>query len=237
MKSLIFLITSLVLIQTVSATEIIHVIAVNGVAEKAVDPNLAIFQVEVWGRGATAKAAQAIQVKFYEKVKEAIGKFNIKKEDFKTENFSINPEYVYEPKTQKNKITGYKVSHQIMITYRKVDNAGSLVDALSDSKDDVGGVNIQGISWDYDKKSVIESVTLAEAVQAARAKAEELAKAAGVKIKGVHHIQQESSSPVIRANAELMSASLRMDKSAAAPTELSSGQVKIRVDVQMEFEI
>lgn len=237
MKSFLILIASFILSQTAFAAEIIHTISVNGVAEHAVDPNMTVLQVEVWGKGTTAKAAQEIQVKFYEKIKEAAEKFKIKKEDMQTENFSINPETVYEQKTQRNVIVGYRVSHVVSMIYRKVENAGTFVDALAASqKDDKGGINIQSISWDYDKKSVIESSTLAEAVKAGRAKAEELAKAAGVKIKAVHHVQQYSSTPGISGRMQ-MAPMMSMKMSDSAPTELSAGQIKVRVEVQMEFEI
>ncbi|MBC7465892.1 MAG: SIMPL domain-containing protein [Bdellovibrio sp.] len=236
MKIFLVLILGVIVSQSSYATDPIHVIAVNGLAEHAVDPNMTVLQVEVWGKGLTAKAAQEIQIKFYEKVKEAAEKFKIKKEDMQTENFSINPETVYDQKTQSNRITGYRVSHTVSMIYRKVENAGTFIDALAASqKDDKGGVNIQNISWDYDKKSVIESSTLAEAVKAGRAKAEELAKAAGVKIKAVHRVQQYSSTPSVSSRVSGSMMSMKMSES--APTELSAGQIKVRVEVQMEFEI
>lgn len=222
--------------QQAFANDIIHVIAVNGLAERSIDPNMAILQIEVWGKGSTAKSAQEIQSKLYEKVKEAVSKFKIAKEDFQTENFSINPDFVYDSKTRSNRIAGYRASHNIKLTYRKVDNAGSLVDALSTSNNvDSGGINIQSVSWDSDKKGTVEAAVISEAVKSARATAEELAKAANVKIKMVHRIQHQSSYPqAARAQSFAMS---KMISSDAAPTELSTGQIKVHVDVQMEFEI
>lgn len=237
MKFLFFVLAASLFSNVTFAEDRIHVIAVNGSAERAVDPNMTVLQIEVWGKGANAKAAQEIQTKFFAKVKDAVDKYKIKKEDFQTQNYSINPEYFYDQKTQQNKIVGYRVSHVVSLIYRKVDNAGSLVDSLADSaKGDNGGVSVQSISWDYDKKSVVESSALAEAVKQARAKAEELAKAAGVSIKAVHRITHQAAAPVVMGRFSARA----MDKDAAimeAPTELSSGQVKVHIDVQMEFEI
>ncbi|MFZ3230572.1 MAG: SIMPL domain-containing protein [Pseudobdellovibrio sp.] len=237
MKYLIALVLTTFLTRVALAEESIHLIMVNGMAEKAVDPNMTIVQIEIWGKSATAKEAQEIQARLFANVKTAIEKFKIKKEDFQTENFSINPEYFYDQKTQKNKITGYKVTHQVSAIYRRVDDAGVFIDSLATSrKDDTGGVNIQSISWDYDKKTAIESATLTEAVKVARAKAEELAKAAGVKIKSVHRIQHTSQSArVMSSGNNLMSS--KASFSGSPQTELPSGQVKVQVSVQMEFEI
>ncbi len=213
-----------------------HLIMVNGIAERSVDPNMTVLRIESWGKAPTAKVAQEIQAAQYQKLKAVTEKFKIKKEDVQTENFSISPDYFYDQKTQNNKIVGYRVSHQISLTYRKTEEAGALIDALSTSaKADNGGVSIQSIGWDFDKKNVVEVGALADAVKSARAKAEDLAKAAGVRIKAVHRIQHSSHSapPPARPMAEMSMKA--MDSSAS--TEVSSGQIKIRVEVQMEFEI
>jgi uncharacterized protein len=213
-----------------------HLILVNGIAERSIDPNMTILQIEAWGKATTAKNAQDIQANLFQKIKTVTEKFKVKKEDLKTENFSVAPDYVYDQKAQVNRIVGYRVSHQVSVIYRKTDDAGALVDALTAvSKADGGGITIQSISWDYDKRSVIEASAVGDAVRSARAKAEDLAKAASTKIKAVHRIQYSSgsvSSPVRPMNEMSLKS---MDS--AASTELSSGQVKVRVEVQMEFEI
>ena len=215
----------------------LHLIYVNGVAEKTVDPNMVHINIESWAKASTAKQAQERQALLYDAIKLTIEKFKIKKEDVQTEGFSVYPEHTYDQKTQTNKMTGYKVSHRILITYRKIDDAGVVLDSLATSKGDIGGVNISSVSLDFDKKSVVENSVLAEAVKNARAKAEELAKAADVIIKTVHKIQFSSSAPPIAEPMYEKAAMRMMSDSAAPPTELSSGKIKVRVDVQMEFEI
>jgi uncharacterized protein len=120
-----------------------QLISVNGLAERSVDPNMVILNIESYGKAQTAKLAQEDQAKEYNRIKTVIEKFKIKKDDFSTENYSINPEYVYDQKTQNNKITGYRVVHQIKISHHKTDEAGGLIDALtSNAKIDSSGVNI-----------------------------------------------------------------------------------------------
>lgn len=215
----------------------LHLILVNGVAEASVDPNLAHLHIESWGKAATAKAAQETQAAQYKKILSVVDKYKIKKDDYKTENFSVNPDYVYDQKMQRNKITGYRASHQIVITFRKIEDVGALVDDLAATAkaDAVSGVAVQNISWETDKRSMVESSVINDAVRGARAKADELAKAAGVKIKAVHKITHSSFAPP--PYAENFRASMVADKAVGAGTELSAGKIKIRVEVQMEFEI
>jgi uncharacterized protein YggE len=213
-----------------------HLIYVNGVAEKTVEPNIVIVILESWAKASSATAAQQQQALQFGKIKSSLEKFKIKKEDIQTQGFSVYPEYTYDQKAQTNKITGYRVSHTVVVTYRKTDDAGAILDSLVTNKADASGVNVQSVSWDYDKKAAVESATLGDAVKNARAKAEDLATAAGVSIKAVHKIQHTSYAPPVAQPMYERAAMKSMD-SVAAPTELSTGQIKVRVEVQMEFEI
>lgn len=214
-----------------------QLISVNGIGERSVDPNIVIINLEIFGKSVAAKATQDLQAKEYNRIKSIVEKFKIKKDDFITQNFSINPEYTYDPKTQISKLSGYRVSHQVQMTYKKVDDAGQLIDALtSTAKVDTAGVQIQSISWDSDKKSPAESEAMIDAVQAAKDKAEKLAKAAGVKIKNVYLISQtsgsESVAPVFSGNMKAMAM-----ESVHTATAVQGGQIKVKSEVLMQFEI
>ena len=220
----------------------LHLILVNGLAEKTVEPNMVNLQIESWAKATSAKAAQDLQAQNFNKIKSLIEKNKIKKEDFQTQNFSVNPESTYDQKTQTYKVTGFRVSHQISLIVRKTDEVGGLIDRLvSLSTDKItsssSGVNVQNISWDYDKRSIVESAAVGEAVKAARLKAEELAQAAGVSIKAVHRLQHTSRAVMPQSPVVEMKAMRASDSSSLASTELSAGTVKVMVEVQMEFEI
>ena len=226
----------MVLLPTISAADDLHFIMVNGVAEKSIEPNMLIVRIESWARAANAKKAQEIQANQFNKLKTTLEKLKIKKEDIQTDSYNVNPDYVYDQKTQANKITGYKVSHNFSVIYRSVSTAGDFLDQIVTSASDSSGVNVNAVNWDSDQKAQTEISLLSDAVKAARDRATELAKAAGVTIKATHKIQNSTFSvpvgpPVFEKAAGLMMS----DRS--APTELSTGQIKVRVEVQMEFSI
>lgn len=239
----------LFLTQNSYAENSIHLISVNGIAESSVEANLALIQLSLWGKAPVAKTAQELQAKQYEALKSLVEKFKIKKDDFKTVNYSFSPEYIYDQKTQNNKIVGYSANHHINIILKNVSEVGKFLDSLTQQTTAVSsatggkesftssGALIQSISWDSDKKAEVEKESLATAVQAARTKAEALAKAAGVKIKAVHRIQYQvgSASPPVMMG--LMSARMKNMAADSAPTELSAAGVKVQVEVQMDFEI
>jgi uncharacterized protein YggE len=211
-----------------------QLISVNGIAEQSIEPNMVILNLESFGAAATAKKAQELQAKEYLRIKSVIEKYKIAKNDFTTENFSIQPESVYDQKTRTNKVTGYRVSHLVKLTYKKTDEAGQLIDALASKANlDSAGLNIQSISWDSDKKLAAEALAMADAVKSAKIKAEVLAKAAGVKIKNTYLISQQGSVESAGGGMRMM----KMVEMDSAATTINGGQIKVRSEVLMQFEI
>jgi uncharacterized protein YggE len=212
-------------------------ISVTGSAEKSVEPNMLSLRIDVWGKASTAKKAQQLAATEYQQVKKVLETFKVKKEDVHTENYDLNPESQYDQKTQSNKTTGFRAVQSLSVTLKTINEAGNFIDALVTPSGSLNaGVSVNDIRWDTDRKSELEMAGLADAVKNARRKAEEMAKAAGVKIKDVLHLShgsQFSAPPVpIRAFAKTM-----MATEAAPATELAPGQAKVRVDVQADFEI
>ncbi|MDG0815846.1 SIMPL domain-containing protein [Bdellovibrio svalbardensis] len=215
-----------------------RLIIVGGSAEKSLDPNMVIMNVEVWSKAPTAKQAQQLAANQYKQVKKTFDDFKIKKEDIQTDNYALNPEYIYDQKTQQNKMVGFRVVNNVIVTFRKVDEAGNFLDALVvEKKGTDSGVNVNNINWDSDQRSKVETAALADAVRAAKIKAEEIAKAAGVKIKNVARISHGATN--IRPPMPMARGGFAMKAAMAdsAPTELSAGQIKVRVDVTAEYEI
>lgn len=213
-----------------------RLIVVKGVAEKSLDPNLVSLSIEVWSKASTAKQAQQLAAQQYKQLKKTFDEYKIKKEDIQTDNYSLNLEYEYDNKTRQNKMVGFRVRQGLSVNLRKVDDAGNFLDAIViDRKSTEAGVMVNAIAWDSDKRSQVETSALGDAVQSAKMKADEIAKAAGVKIKGVSKISHTmgggGGQPVYRSYA------LKSSLEDSAATELSAGQIQVRVEVFAEYEI
>ncbi len=215
-----------------------QLINTSGYAEKFIDPNMLVISLEIFGKSEQAKMAQELQANEYDRIKMAVETFKIKKEDFVTENMTLNPEYRYDEKTQSQKTVGFKVSHQMRIIIREIKKSGEFIDAISSaSKIDHAGVNISSIAWDNDKRKEVSESLITEAVADARKKADLLAKAADVKIYGVHSINY--AEPSFGGGRE-MTGGYRAKMMAAdmtSPTELGSGAIKIRTDVNIQYKV
>ncbi len=209
-------------------------IAVTGLAEKSIDPNMVKIQLEVWGKSPQAKIAQESAAHEYQRVKALVEKYKIKKEDFETTSYNLVPEYNYDKGT--SRIVGHRASHSILINLRKTEEAGAFVDALtSSSKSNMSAVSVQSLTWDYDKKSQIEMALLADAVKDARSQADELAKASGTKIKRVYRLSRIVAGGSFVPSGR--SSKFMGQEAALASTEMAAGPVKIQVYVAAEYEI
>lgn len=212
-----------------------RLIVVNGIAERSMEPNLVMLTVEIWSKASNAKIAQQNAANEFQRIKKVFEAQGIRKEDIATDNYSLNPEYVYDNTTQSNKMVGFRAVQSLAVTSRKVENIGGFLDALvsSNNKSKEFGVNINNIRWDSDQRSKVELSALAEAVQNTRKKAEEIAKASGVKIKNVYRLSHSSGSqpgPIPFAREMKMAAS-------TTSTELAAGVIKVQVEVQSEYSI
>lgn len=210
----------------------VRLISVTGLVEKSFQPDIVRLNLTVWGKGESAKKAQANNQESYEVLKKGLESFKVKKEDVQTSNYELNPEYVYDQKTNKNNISGYIANQGITITLRKVDSAGSFLDSLTtNSKSMTGGVNINSLSFDLDKRGDEERALLADAVRSAEAQAEILARAAKVKLKGIYRLTPRSqNSPVPMSGGMMLKAARENDA-----TQLMSGNVVVKSEVAADY--
>jgi hypothetical protein len=222
-------------------------IKVSSFSEKNIDPNIMNINLQIWAKSSTAAQAQEMANKHVKRIKELTEKFKVKKDDVQTDYYSVTPEYAYEQKTGISRIQGYSATHSLTVTFKNLDEAGKFIDqaATGSAKNDKenSGVNVNNIGWDSDKKGEAEESCINLAVKQARARADDLAKAAGIKIKGVYSISNQQiyanyeAAPVASARMKSKVSMLAESMSDSASPELSPGKIKIRADVAIEYLI
>lgn len=213
-----------------------RVIMVAATAEKSLDPNMIRMQIEIWAKAPTAKQAQQLAATQFKEVKKVFQEFKLKNQDIQTENYNLNPDYVYDNRAQQNKLVGFRAVQALSVTLRKVEDAGKFIDSIvSEKQGNNWGVNVNSINWDSDKRSQVETEALGDAVRETRVKANEIAKAAGVKIKNVARISH--GAPAQRPPMPFLRGVSKMAMTESVSTEMASGQIKIQVEVSAEYEI
>jgi uncharacterized protein YggE len=147
--------------------------------------------------------------------------------DIQTSQLSINPNY----DNQGRRIVGYQVDNQVTATLHDIGGAGGLIDAAASAVGDAVRVNSIGFSIDDDSGLKAEART--QAVHQAQVQAEQMAKAAGVKLGNIRLISEvPATSPTpYAARFGAVPSSAAGDAAAPAPVEPGQQQLSVTVDV------
>ena len=112
-----------------------------------------------------------------------------------TSNVAVYPNRRWDPQSGKETLEGYRAQNSIRVILTDLTKVGDIFSAATEA----GANNISGPEWSLSDDSVAVGQALDKAFASARAKAETLAKAAGVTLGDVLTIQESSTAtpPVI----------------------------------------
>jgi len=212
----------------------VSTISLSGTGNVSIAPDMAIVSFGVVKEAKTARLALDDNSKAMAAILKAMRDNGIEEKDLQTSGFNVQPQYFY-PKRKSNgeqpapKITGYRVSNNLTVRIRELENAGRILD-LSVTLGINSGGNIQFTN--SDTKSVLKEART-KAVKDALEKAQTLADAANVKLGNILNISENTSRPRPVAIAQARSFSVQEDT--AVP--VASGENKYQVTVQMSWEI
>jgi uncharacterized protein len=162
-----------------------------------------------------------------EKIMEALGEQGIPPEQIQTSNYSIWAEQNYEEPRQ-NRISGYRVSNVVNVKIDDIDKIGDVLAAVINA----GANSIHGIQFGVKDPAALEEQAREAAMANARARAEALARLAGVQLGEVLSISTSYSGGPPRP---MMARSYDMAE-AAAPS-ISPGQQSLSVQIHATFAI
>jgi len=204
---------------------------VSGTGTVTITPDIAVLSVGVSDQETTVAAAQARVTDAMNKVMAALKQNGVADKDIQTTSYSIQPVTRYDSTKNESVITGYSVSNMVNVKIRALDKAGTVIDAVAVA----GGnaIRINGVSLTVEKPEGYFGEARGKAMADAKAKADQLASLAGVKLGGAFYITENSGYtpipvPVFRAAA------------GAAPdvtTPISPGQTEITLTVQVAYAI
>jgi len=216
---------------TPSPTENIRTITVNGTGIVTVKPDVATITLGVQNQSKSLQTAQDDNSTAAASVTKVFTDAGIDEKDIQTSGYSVYPIVKYDDNGNNVGITGYNVSLTITVTVRDITQVGTLLDSAVGA----GANQVMGISFSVDDPSTPASQARQAAVEDARAKADELARAAGVVVTGVYSIQ-ETSSPSPKAQ-DFSFGDASAAPSMAREVPVNPGSADVRVDVQVVFEI
>lgn len=203
-------------------------ITISGQGKVTAIPDIAKIRLGLQTEKSTVGQAQEENSEKINRLIAALKEMDVDKEDIKTTNYNIYPNYDWNRGSRT--LRGYMVDQSVSITIRDLDTVGQIM-ALAGKYD----LNQSGsLSFSIDEPEQYRQEARLLALEEAKTKAEALAKAAGVKLGKVVSFS-ESSAPSYYPRAEVFGLDSSAEK-AAAP-EIEAGSQEISVNVSVSFEI
>lgn len=203
-------------------------ITVNGEGLVKAKPDVATVLVAVDVNNPSVNAAQTDAAARMNAVMAKLKELGIGDEDVKTSQFSIYPQYDYTAGREQGTLVGYRVVNQVTVTIKKIDNVGRVLDGVVSA----GATRVDSVSFSIADPTPLQSQARAAAVRQSRARAEELAKAAGVSLGKVTAISESTSGATPEVAMVTKAAAM-----GAGDTAITPGSLEVRVYVQVNYAI
>lgn len=165
-----------------------RVLVASGSAEVEVEPDIARISLGVKATRDTPTAAATEVRKGVASIKAALADLGVGEDAIETSELYLGEAQEYNYQTRRTELLGYKAYHWLRVTLKNED-FDKLPDVV-DSAIAAGATRLHDLTFELEDDTPVRARALAEATQAARLKAQEMAGAAGARIVGVQRISQ-----------------------------------------------
>lgn len=209
-----------------------RLVSVTGEGEVKAQPDMAYVTLGVEARKPTLAAARAEVTAAVDRLLALTRDLRIDPKFVDSTQLQVRPEYTWNEKESKQVLQGYFVSRQLEIELRDLERLGPLLErAVTAGANQVGGARL-----DSSRRKELEREALALAVDDARADADTLARAAGVKLGPVQTLSVASAMPFQPKFMErgVMAAAPMAD---AAEQSYAAAEMKFSATVNAQYEL
>lgn len=208
------------------------VLSVTGTGEVTTAPDIANFDVSVVSTGSTASQALQNNSRQMQNVFAALRRLGIAQKDIQTSSVSLQPQFQRfsrngPQESQTPRITGYNASNSVRIIQRDLDKLGRTIDALVTA----GANRVNGPTFGLANSDAERNRARVDAIKDARARAELYAGAAGLRVKRIMLISDQSPG-IVRPQMRFA----RME-AADSSVPISPGEQAITASVSVMFEL
>lgn len=208
---------------------------VSGIGEVSVTPDIATLTLGVVAQEANVGQAQSKASDAMTKVMKALTDSGIAQKDIQTGSFSINQRTRWDDDKQIDTVIGYQVNNRVTVKIRDTGKVGNIIDAAVQAGGDL--IRISGISFSVEEPSKYYQEVREKAMTAAKNKAEELAKLAGVTLGMPTYITEGAQYSPVYGGYSNVSVAIPAPMPVAAPAPISTGETKITLNVQVAYSV
>ncbi len=206
-------------------------INVSAEGKVTVSPDVAKFSFSVVNEGSDpAKIANDNNAKINKAI-DFIKSQGVDAKDIKTISYSLEPNYVYDEKTRRQYLSGYKLTQTVQVKVRDLNKVAVVLAGLPEL-----GINqIGSISFEVDDQEKFLKEARDKAFDKAKTKALEMAAKNGVSIRRIINFSEYQNGPIPYYGAE-KAMGMGGGVASVAPS-IQPGTQEITVNVNITYEI
>lgn len=209
-----------------------NTIAVNGMAEQEVAPDMAYVDIGINVAADDAETARAEEAKIAQQIRRSLLGLAITDNDLKNTGYYLHQNYRID-RDGKRTPDKYMLNSSIQITVKDLDKLSQVIDNTVKA----GATNISNITFALSSKNIVQRQLLAAAVENAREKAAVVANAGSRTLGNMlsADVNSVDGAAVVAYGANKLRSSAPMADEAA--TELAPGKIKLNARVQVVFAL
>lgn len=195
-------------------------------------PDVAIVSAGSVSEGKTAREAMIGNATKMTAVFDALIEAGIERKDITTSQLSLQPRYNYGDRQngrRTQRIDGYEARNTVTVKSDDIEKVGVMLDALVEA----GVNNINNVSFSVKDAKAAKAQARQDAIKDAREKAQNMAKAAGVKLGRLTSLNESGGSFAPRPYQQFA----RSTSLESASTPISAGEQTLSVTVNLSYQI
>lgn len=210
-----------------------NTIAVSGMAEQEVAPDMAYIDVGINVRADDAENARTQEAQIASQIRRALLGFAITDNDLQNTSYYLYQEY----KVDRNGVRTadkYVLDSSIKVTVKDLDKLSQVIDNVVEA----GATNISNITYALSTQNIIQRQLLATAVENARDKAAVVANAGSRTLGNMlsADINSFDGGTIVAYGANKLRSTTNLAEDGVA-TKLSPGKIKLNARVQVVFSL
>lgn len=238
MKKITSVLAAALLVFSVAGTNLVaaaepNTIAVSGMAEQEVAPDMAYIDVGINVRADDAETARTQEAQIASQIRRALLGLAITDNDLQNTSYYLYQEY----KVDRNGVRTadkYVLDSSIKVTVKDLDKLSQVIDNVVEA----GATNISNITYALSTQNIIQRQLLATAVENARDKAAVVANAGSRTLGNMlsADINSFDGGTIVAYGANKLRSTTNLAEDGVA-TKLSPGKIKLNARVQVVFSL
>lgn len=209
-----------------------HSITIAGIGKVTVIPDIATFTIGVITEQKAVTQAQSENTAKMNGIIAELKKIGIDKEDIKTINYNISPQYDWVAVRQGQRVLrGYQVSQTVLVKIRNLDKIGEVMAKSGE----LGANDVSGLTFTIDDQEKIKQEAREKALLNAKEKAEALAKVAGVKLGKIVNFSEEA--PIYPSRYYNYAMEAKAMGGGDEEPQIEAGSLDITINVTVSYEV